>query len=232
MKNYLRSKSLPLAVVLLLSAWQSFAQAPCCNILTNGDFELGGTEFTSGLPLNCACAASSYCIGNNFQVKCSGWPNLADHTSGGGKFLLVDGSSSGPVDIWQYATQINANTSYCFCFWVANVYSNTFDLALTVGGVQVPGAVFTVQGGAAWSQYCFNFSGVSGNSIAIRQVTGGGFRDFGLDDIEFGAPITPNFGFSPDATCGMNLSFFNQSTGPAPLTYQWNFNDPNSPANT
>lgn len=207
-----------------------WAQTPaCCNILTNGDFEQGYTEFTSGLAQSCACVSNSHCVSTNFQVKCAGWDNVPDHTSGSGNFLIIDGSTGGGVDVWRKSTPIQANVNYCFSFWVVSQYDQAFDLELTVDGVTVPGATFPVQQGSpVWTQYSLNFSGISGSVLAIRQVTAGAFRDFGIDDIEFGAPLMANFAFTPDAACGLNVSFFNQSIGQSPLTYAWNFDDPNS----
>lgn len=218
-------------LILLFLSNQSTAQSNCCNILTNGNFESGNSEFTSGLPQNCACTAGSYCIGSNFQVKCLGWPPLNDHT-GGGNFLIIDGLPSSPVDVWKKSTPIVNGTKYCISFWVASVYNTSFDLGLTVNGILVPGAIFTIQQSTAyWQQFSFTWTGTTGNVIAIRQMTGGGERDFGLDDIEFGSAIIPNFNFQNDMNCGMIVSFLNQSTGPAPLTYSWDFDDPNSAPN-
>jgi len=230
---YNHIKDLMFLFMVVLNIQNGLAQNQCCNVLTNGDFESGFTEFTSGLPLNCACTASSFCLGPNFQSKCGGWPNLTDNTSGSGNFLIVDGSISGPVDVWQYATTINAGKTYCISFWVANVYNTPFDLGVTVNGTLVPGAQFTVPGGAAWAQHSITWTPSSaGTNIAIRQLTGGGQRDFGIDDIKFGQGLKANFAFSPTAACGMSMQFISQSTGPTPLNYSWNFGDPNSPGNT
>ncbi|MBK8449123.1 MAG: T9SS type A sorting domain-containing protein [Saprospiraceae bacterium] len=208
------------------------AQSSCCNILTNGNFESGNSEFSSGLPQNCMCTASSYCLGPNFQSKCSGWPNLNDHT-GGGNFLIIDGNSSGPADVWIKTTPITSGTLYCFSFWVASVYNEAFTLGLFVNNTQVTGANFTIQQNIpGWTQFTYNWiASTSGTSISLRQMTGGGLRDFGLDDLEFGSPITPNFSFQPDANCGLTINFNNTSTGPALLSYIWNFDDPNSGLN-
>ncbi|MBK6860418.1 MAG: T9SS type A sorting domain-containing protein [Saprospiraceae bacterium] len=206
------------------------AQVSCCNILTNGSFESGNSEFTSGLPQNCMCTAGSYCIGLNFQSKCSGWPNLSDHT-GGGNFLIIDGHPSSPVDVWTKSTQIVAGTSYCLSFWVASVYSDPFSLGLAVNGILVPGATFNVQQNVpGWTQYTFNWIAAvpGGTSISIRQLTGGAVRDFGLDDIEFGSPISAGFNFQVNPICGLSVNFTNTSVGPSPITYLWNFDDPGS----
>lgn len=209
------------------------AQISCCNILTNGDFESGNSEFTSGLFQNCMCTANSYCIGPNFQTKCPGWPNLPDH-SGGGNFLIIDGNPSAPVDVWTKSTPIITGNSYCISFWVASVYRDPFSLGLSVNGILIPGATFNIQQNTpVWTQYTFNWVAAApgGNSISIRQLTGGAVRDFGLDDIEFGSPISAGFNFQINPICGLSVNFTNNSVGPSPLSYIWNFDDPGSGAN-
>ncbi|MCB0694289.1 MAG: T9SS type A sorting domain-containing protein [Saprospiraceae bacterium] len=208
------------------------AQNQCCNVLTNGDFELGDVGFTSDLNQSCLCSGESYCVGTNFQTKCSGWPNLGDHTSGGGNFLIIDGHQSSPADVWVTTVSLVPGVTHCFSFWTANVYSNTFELGLAVDGVLLPGAVFTVQPGPVWTQFSFSWVASSGSTIAIRQLTGDGQRDFGIDDIEFGPDIQAGFTWQPVVTCGMQIDFTNQSVGPSPLVYAWNFGEPGNPPNT
>ena len=227
----------PLMLILIASTSPLFAQAPaCCNILTNGDFEQGNVGFTSDLPLNCGCEASSYCVNTNFQTKCGGWQNVPDHTTGAGNFLIVDGNDNSPVpvDIWQINTTITNGADYCFSFWVASQYDTPFDLGLAVNGTLVPGAVFNVQqGSASWTQYTFNFTATSpGSNISIQQLLAGSFQDFGIDDIEFGQELEAKFAASPNISCGTDVQFFSQSTGPAPLTYLWSFGDLNSSNNS
>jgi PKD repeat protein len=218
-----------LLMMLFLSS-QISAQVSCCNILTNGGFESGNTEFTSGLANNCTCTVSSYCVGNNFQNKCSGWPNLSAYS--GSNFLIIDGNAGVAVDVWVKTTPIVAGQKYCISFWTANVYNNTFDLGLTVNGTLVPGAIFTVQAGPVWTQHMFMWTATSsGSTIAFRQITAGSQRDFGIDDIEFGSTINANFAYQANTGCGMSVSFINQSSGAPPLSYSWDFGDPTSPNN-
>jgi PKD repeat protein len=232
--NYGLSKFyLLLAYVLLMMLFlssQISAQVSCCNILTNGDFESGNTEFTSGLANNCTCTVSSYCVGNNFQNKCSGWPNLSAYS--GSNFLIIDGNAGAAVDVWVKTTPIVAGQKYCISFWTANVYNNTFDLGLTVNGTLVPGAIFIVQAGPVWTQHMFMWTATSsGSTIAIRQMTAGSQRDFGIDEIEFGSNINANFAYQANTGCGMSVSLINQSSGAQPLSYSWDFGDPTSPNN-
>ena len=223
--------------LLVLPAVRGLGQAPCCNVLSNGNFELGNTGFTSSLTLNCDandCSETAYCVGDGFPVKCIAWPPFPDHTTGTGNYLIIDGNPSGPSNVWNNTVAVTSGADYCFCFWVASLYEEPFDLGMLVNGVNV--ATVTVsQADPAWTQYCLDWTAPGSGlvQISIRQLTGGLKRDFGIDDLEFGAALLPAFVFQPDIACGWNVAFFNQSTGPAPLTYLWNFGDPNSgPANT
>ena len=217
-----------LLFAFLLFAVRMRAQNNCCNILTNGGFESGNVGFTTGLQLNCGCTANpngTYCVSTNFQNKCPQWPSVFGN-GGSGNFLIIDGNPNGPVDVWRNTVNLTQSGTYCFSFWAATVFPDDFDLAVTVGGSPVPGGTFTVGQGPIWTNYSVNITlGTGTQQLAIRQLTGGGVRDFGLDDIVFGLPLVPDFVANPNLACGMNVQFFSQSTGPGPLTYSWNFGD-------
>ena len=74
-------------------------------------------------------------------------------------------------------------------------------------------------------------TGITSLPIAIRQMTGGAFRDFGIDDISFiSCPCVSSFTAQNISSCG-SVQFADQSTGIGPFTYSWNFGDPLSGSN-
>lgn len=227
-----RLLQLPILFFAIFCQTQQGYSQPCCNILTNGDFEqVGG--FSSGLPQNCACASNSYCVGANFQVKCVFWPPLLGN-GGSGNFLIIDGNPNSPADVWRSSVTLSQAGTYCFSFFAASVYDVPFDLGITVNGTLVPNGTFTIsQSSPFWTYYTTSITLSPGTyTLAIRQLMGGAFQDFGIDDVVFGIPVVPDFASTPDLACGLKVSFFNQSSGPAPLTYSWSFGDPASgPAN-
>ena len=175
------------------------AQTPCPNLVKNGDFEAGNTDFSSGLSPSCNCTSSTYCVSTSFNLKCSGWPNFADHTpTGVGNYLLIDGSGLSLVDVWSTTVTVVPGDAYTFSFWVASVYptsQQTIDLGMMVNGVNVKPITFT-QVTPSWTNYTFSGvcpAGVPNLTIAIRQINGGGFNDFGIDDVSFTSCKTPAF---------------------------------------
>ena len=211
----------------------SISQTACPNLVPNGDFESATSSFTFGLTPNCTCVANSYCVNTNFNTKCANWPNLPDHTPTGTKFLIIDGSTSAATNVWATTVNVIPGMPYTFSFWIASVYPNTsqiFDLGMMVNG-QLEHQITINQASPAWVQYSYSGicpTGVTSLSIAIRQITGGLFRDFGIDDITFNSCICDAaFVFQNLSSCG-SVQFSNQSTGTPPMSYAWNFGDPGS----
>jgi hypothetical protein len=160
-----------------------------CNLIRNGDFSGGNTGFTSDLPYKGnACSAGHIFVGTKFSDECSLWPTTGDHTTGTGNFLIIDGSSStNNVDVWKKTlTGACANQTYTFSFWAKNVYgaSGAFSLGFIINNTLVAGGTVSINS-SGWTQYSVTWTGTP-TSIALRQLTAGEKRDFGIDDIFFG----------------------------------------------
>lgn len=229
-------KSTLLAIVLVLVHLVLEAQTPCPNTVINGDFEAGFSGFTSGLAYNCNCADATICVNSNFAQKCRGWSTLGNHTPGGSNYLIVDGLSGDPVNVWAAIVPVSPGDTYTFSFWVATAYVSRdliFDLGMIVNGQTV--RQFTVsQATPTWTQYSVSGIcpvGLRSMPIAIRQMTGGSFRDFGIDDIYFAC-----CGCKADYTttnldgCG-KVQFNNTSIVPGGIGYSWDFGDTASGVN-
>lgn len=169
------------------------AQAAGCtdtvNLVVNPHFDQGNSGFASTLCYGVNCTPGCYYVGTTMQAKCYLWPaSFVDHTTGTGNFLLVDGNDTyAPQDVWSQNIQVISNTTYTFSFWAKNLYSQQpFPLAFMIGGIQVA-ATPTISAGV-WSHYSAIWVAPSTTliSIAIRQVTAGAYRDFGVDDVFFG----------------------------------------------
>ena len=194
------------------------------NLIINGDFESGNTGFTSGLPLNCSCVASSYCVDSEPRDKCGNslWTDdLWDHTlmSSSGNYMLIDGSFTNNNLVWSQSgiSVINGN-NYNFSFWVMPQISigtgsqnaqPTFNIEINGN---VIGTYSTVGFPAStWANYTTSWiSNVTGNvTIDIRQINPiSGFNDFGIDDISF-------FGSSP-GVC-VNTDSLTVTVNPLPI---------------
>lgn len=171
----------------------SFAYGACVtpgtNFVVNSDFSLGNVGFTSTLGYAQNCLAGYYYVGTSMHSKCSIWPTtFVDHTTGTGNFLICDGNDTyAPQDVWAQTVPVVVNQTYVFSFWAQNLYvQNPFPLGFMINGNQV-GVSSNIATGS-WNQYSFTWtSNTSGNVvIAIRQITAGLYRDFGVDDVMFG----------------------------------------------
>jgi PKD repeat protein len=183
-----------LTLAFLMNALLLTAQTPCPNLVTNGDFEVPNANFTFGLPLNTGCAFNSYAITTRFNLKCNNLPAFGDHTSGAGKFLIIENSST-VATMWSTTVTVTPNTPYTFSFWASGA-SGTFapeplsaSLAMSINnGANLPLSI-AIGNNPGWIQYTYSGTtpaGVTTLPIAIKQITGGlGSSTYGIDDIVF-----------------------------------------------
>lgn len=180
------------------------AQAAGCkdsiNLVINSNFNGGNSGFTSTLVYGINCYPGYYYVGTNMQNKCSIWPaSFVDHTSGTGNLLIVDGDDTyGPQDIWIENLPVISNITYTFSFWAKNLYlQQPFPLGFMIGGTQV--ATSSLIAAGSWNQYSITWTAqITGIvPVAIRQITGGAYRDLGIDDVFFGFCRNEPVGIAP-----------------------------------
>ena len=152
-------------------------QTSCPNLVQNGDFESTGS-FTSGLNPDCRCTANSYCVSNDFNNKCTQWPNFGDHTPTGTKFLIIDGSTGGAADVWRSIINVVPGTPYTFSFYIASFYARTsqiFDIGMIVNGqIEHQFTYSQATSTPSWVQISYSGitpAGVTSLSLAIRAST-------------------------------------------------------------
>ncbi|NNL93035.1 MAG: hypothetical protein HKO66_12420, partial [Saprospiraceae bacterium] len=177
------------------------------NLVTNGDFSSGKTGFTSDLPCNSNCGHGSYSIGTNFKTKCSGWPNVPDHTGGTpGNLMIIDGDPNNYPIVWSQQVNVTPGETYCFSYWTASVYCESqqdFILTSTIGTETIGQSIIKEKCQAGifpqWINHSFNWTNTSNLSglqnLQIIQSTGSfgvDYSDFGLDDICFAASTPPD----------------------------------------
>jgi Secretion system C-terminal sorting domain len=184
----------------------SCAEAPCpscsgvagANLITNGSFTNGNVGFTSQLSGPSNCGAGNYGLPANFTNFCFGWGPLAAHSAP--TFLALDGKDNGalPTVLWQTPVTLTTNTVYNFSFWWAlgfahpsQIFPVSIDI-VDVAGAPITGASNlgqpTISTNLTWTNTCltWNSGNISGPQyIAIRQLSGSLYRDWGIDDICF-----------------------------------------------
>src|SRR4051794_35929077 len=97
-------------------------QVQAGNLLTNGDFELGSTNFSTSYIYNSPGTDSTpgtYAVETNAQTFNMLLGSFGDHTTGKGLMLLIDGSLSNNRLAWSQKVPVLTNRDYEFSGWSA-----------------------------------------------------------------------------------------------------------------
>lgn len=179
--------------------YDSIQALPCddtCELITNGDFEIGNAGFTSPDQVftTTNCFNDGFYSITNSVATCFGgqWILGNDHTTGNGNFLAVNlNNNIGTVpQPYAYCTDIQTvpGKDYSYCLWASNFHfsNNTPTIAFELDG-NLMGGNFIVPPGGGWYQHGGIFTATTTNSqLCIRQVVnhnGLPGIDLALDDI-------------------------------------------------
>jgi len=181
-----------LAVVLMLSLSAAALAAPT---ITNGDFELGNTGFTSDYTYagtagpSALWAAGTYTVGYSPKQYHALWSDFGPH--GGSNMLIANGSADNSMVVWEGTVSgLVPGRVFSFNAWVASSYPAspaTLTLTFATGASQVIGVETTPTTPGEWKQISGTAlvpAGVYAARLAItnsNEVLGG--NDFCIDDI-------------------------------------------------
>jgi gliding motility-associated-like protein len=103
--------------------------------------------------------------------------------------LVVNGSSTPGLSVWEQTITVLPNTEYAFSAWAMTVVSsNPAQLSFSINGTQIGNTFNLSSTTCSWQQFStiWNSGANTSATIAIvNQNTAGGGNDFALDDIEF-----------------------------------------------
>lgn len=161
------------------------------NLITNGDFSAGNTGFTSSYLYSPSSGFNPgvYNVGNNITAWHPGMSPCADHTTGSGNMMMVNGADVPNVEVWTETVTVQPNTNYAFSTWLQHITTvNPASLQFSINGVNI-GQVFNANSTSCiWEQFYATWN--SGNTTSAKisivnqnQVFTG--NDFALDDISF-----------------------------------------------
>lgn len=164
------------------------------NMVTNGDFESGNIGFTSDYNLAAQIAnglqpEGAYDVIVSPQSRHGSFEPCADHTSGIGKQMVVNGSPIPDAEIWTQTVNVVPGTDYQFTYWVQSVYnSNPSRMQLWVNDNPIGLPYIAIPETCQWKQFNYNWnSGLSTTaklSLTNQNIIKDG-NDFALDDIVF-----------------------------------------------
>lgn len=211
-------------------------------LITNGDFELGNTGFTSDHQY----APTGFVSWGNYSIrdvntlvgaKAGNIWSCLDHTTGTipGKFFICNHGGIQGNAIWRTTVPVEAGKEYLFCAYLNNLMKPGF----ANGGCNDPNVELWIVGQGMIASLSVNelpdvWVPLSGTwtapttGIVTLEILDStptlGCNDIALDDISFTTcapePCVASFNVVPIDGCG-HVQVINTSTGVQPLTYQW-----------
>ncbi|MEI7897759.1 MAG: SprB repeat-containing protein, partial [bacterium] len=168
------------------------------NLVVNGDFSQGNTAFTTDYiyvaPGGSLVPEWTYAVAPDSHPYHSNFWGPADHTTGHGNYMVVNGATSPWASIWQQTVTVTPNTDYAFSTWI-NTQNNLVParLRFSINGAKIGPIIEAPTEALAntpsvWLQFYTIWNSGSNTAAQIQiidTVTVAGGNDFGLDDITF-----------------------------------------------
>ncbi len=223
-----------LSITFLLSVFPDPVFSQCANggipsgseLVANGNFSVGDSGFSSSYTYcntaNCLFPESYYTVATTPSFYHPSFTG-ADHTTGSGNFMIINGASTAGVSVWCETFSVTPGTDYLFSTWVCTLKSaNTAKLQFSINGVPL-GNIFNAPILTNWWLQFFSTWNSGTDTVAticiVNQNTVTNGNDFGLDDISF-QPCTCAANAGPDMSVCLGNSVTLTATGGG--SYLWN----------
>ncbi len=166
------------------------------NLTVNGDFEAGNTGFNSGYSysLTDTTPPGTYTVGTDPHNTHGSAASYGDHTTGLGNMLVVNGSTTPGVTVWEQSVAVTPGADYTLSYWVSSWHNNVPARVETlINGVSVGTDIAPLTVGQ-WSQVSHVWNAGANSLATIRFVDNElaySGNDFAIDDISFTSPTIP-----------------------------------------
>lgn len=161
----------------------------------NGDFSQGNTGFSTAYTYNATSIwnEGTYSIGPNPNAVHPNFGTWGDHTTGSGNYMLVNGSTSGSVVLWQQTVSFPPGVQVTMELWMLTFVTPPGSILISVNGANLGAPLSTPNTAGLWQLSTRNFtvppSGVCTIAITTTSSAVAG-NDFGIDDISFSYTCT------------------------------------------
>lgn len=182
----------PTASPTVTTAYVVTGQIPTVNLISNSNFNQGNSGFSSSYNYNSSngWGDGTYFVGSSATAWHPGFAPCADHTSGSGNMMMVNGATTPNVPVYCTTVPVQPNTNYAFSTWLTTFINPPALLQFSING-NLLGAPFSGSSTLCqWNNFCTIWN--SGNNTTaticiVNQNTVAGGNDFALDDISFTA---------------------------------------------
>lgn len=196
--------------VTVVGVLHVLASASFGNLAVNGDFEAGNTGFTSsyGYSLTDTTPPQSYTVNTDPRNTHSSAASYGDHTTGSGNMLVVNGSTSSDVTVWEQSIAVVPGADYVLSYWVSSWYATApAQLESFISGVSLGTSVAPATTGQ-WVQVSYAWNAGADSLATIRLVDNElaySGNDFAIDDVSFTGPTVPAPGAVVLCSLGMGV---------------------------
>jgi hypothetical protein len=192
MKSVYRPEFIIIIMAAICVPCRAFAQCHFNNLVVNGDFSSGNTGFSSSYRFCdtdlCLYAEDTYTVAPDVEKYHPDFSG-ADHTSGGGNYLIVNGAGTSGTEVWTQTITVNPNTEYNFSAWVSSLTSgDVAQLQFSINSDVLGSIYYAPSSVGTWESFDIMWNSGNATSATITildQNTTAGGNDFGLDDIRF-----------------------------------------------
>ena len=180
----------------------STSNSPSANMVSNGDFSLGNTGFTSDYQYIANAGDNGVQRAYGVVTAANSWfrffPSCnIEHTTGTGKMMVIDGSTinAGTDKFWGQTIAVQPNQTYTFSYWVQTVaLPNPANIEFKINGVVIS-TDLAPSAECVWSLRTYTWNSGTATSAVIAlydKVTIGDGNDFAIDDISFTTNVVCN----------------------------------------
>lgn len=180
---------------IFLIFFSLFISAQCSissNLVVNGDFELGFSDFTSdyGYSPGDLVPEGKFDVISDPNLSHSNFASCADNSSGSGNMMVVNGAGTAGERIWCQTVAVDQSKEYSFSAHVTSVHPTSPAIfQFSINGVSLGSSYNAPTTTCSWNQFCETWnSGLNSSAeiCIVNQNTAAAGNDFAIDDIKMG----------------------------------------------
>ena len=186
------------------------------NLIVNGDFEAGNSDFASEYTFTPDLAGNTEMIPPTYIAVGLDARDFHPQWVGvgrSGNYLLVNGNDRHPIrTIWSQNVNVVAGTAYTFTGYVQNLFPVSPGIVSFYAGSELVGTIVP-SGLATYQEFSGIYTATADGSIELRIVTENFAytgNDFGIDDLSFTAVCPEEEPCTPDGITASEVISFTQ----------------------
>lgn len=184
-------------LIIYLGFISNFVLSQCLisnNLVTNSDFNLGFSGFTSDYQINPGnlVPEGKFDVVNNPNSTHGAFAACGDNT-GGGNMMVVNGSGVADEKIWCQTVAVDQTSEYSFSTHITSVHpASPAIIQFSINGIELGTPFVAPSAPCSWSQFCETWDSnlnTSAEICIVNKNTAATGNDFAIDDIQMGKVV-------------------------------------------